>query len=75
MSKGTTINYRDQRNLRRLGMAALKEKLGSVGAIYFIRQFNTGSGDYTKERETLHANMTFDDIVKGSMEMDTKRQG
>jgi len=75
MSKGTTINYRDQRNLRRLGMAALKEKLGSVGAIYFIRQFNTGSGDYTKEREALHANMTFDDIVKGSMEMDTKRQG
>jgi len=75
MSKGTTINYRDQRNLRRLGMAALKEKLGSVGAVYFIRQFNTGSGDYTKEREALHANMTFDDIVRGSMEMDVKRQG
>jgi len=69
----TSINYRDQRTVRRLGMAALKEKLGSVGAVYFIRQFNTDSGDYTKERESLHAELSFDEIVKGSMEMDAKR--
>lgn len=74
MSGSTTINYRDQRTVRRLGMVALKEKLGNVGAVYFIRQFNTGSGDYTKERETLHDNLTFDEIVKGSMAMDEKRQ-
>ena len=69
-----TINYRDQRTVRRLGMAALQEKLGSVGAVYFIRQFNAGSGDYTKEREALHSNLTFDEIVKGSKEMDTKKK-
>ena len=69
-----TVNYRDQRTLRRLGMAALKEKLGIVGAVYFLRQFNTGSGDYTKEREALHVDLTFNDIVKGSMEMDANRK-
>ena len=74
MNRSTTINYRDQSKIRRLGMVALKEKLGSVGAVYFIRQFDTGNGDYTKEREVLHANMTFDDIVKGTIEMDAKRQ-
>jgi len=70
----STINYRDQRTVRRLGMAALKEKLGSVGAVYFIRQFNAGSGDYTKEREAYHVDLTFETIVKGSMEMDEKRK-
>jgi len=75
MSKNIIINYRDQRTVRKLGMDALKEKLGCVGAVYFMRQFNTESGNYTKEREALHSGLTFDDIVKGSMEMDSLRQG
>jgi hypothetical protein len=68
-----SINYRDQIAVRKLGMEALRETLGNVGAIYFIRQWSTGSGDYTKDRTTLHAELTFEDIVKGSMEMDAKR--
>jgi hypothetical protein len=67
------INYRDQNALRKLGMDALIETLGNVGTIYFIRQFNAGSGDYTKERAAFHAELTFDEIVKGSMEMDSKK--
>jgi len=55
-------------------MDALKEKFGRVGAIYCIRQFNAGSGDYTKEREALHADLTFDDIVAGSKEMDASQR-
>jgi len=74
MSSNLAINYHDPLVIRKLGMDALKEKLGRVGAVYFIRQFKTGSGDYTKEREALHADLTFDDIVAGSKEMDTKRQ-
>jgi hypothetical protein len=54
-------------------MDALKEKLGNVGTVYFIRQFNTESGNYTNDRTALHTDLTFDDIVKGSIEMDTKR--
>jgi hypothetical protein len=69
----TLINYHDQSTVRKLGMDALRKTLGNVGAIYFIRQFNTGSGDYTKERTALHVELTFDDIIKGSMEMDSKR--
>lgn len=32
-------------------MEALLERLGPVGMIRFIQQFETGRGDYTKERE------------------------
>jgi hypothetical protein len=75
MSSKAALNYRDYHTVRRMGMAALKEKLGSVGAVYFIRQFNVGIGDYTKERDDLLSDLTFDEIVKGSMKMDSKRQG
>ena len=75
MSSKTALNYRDQHTDRRMGMAALKERLGSAGAVYFIRQFNVGTGNYTKEREALFSDLTFDEIVKGSKEMDSKRQG
>jgi hypothetical protein len=34
-------------------LSALKKELGSVGTADFIRQFNTGQGDYTAERGKL----------------------
>jgi len=74
MNTDITINFRNQSNVRRLGMAALIEKIGNVGAVYFIRQFETGSGDYTKEREALHADLSFDEIIQGSIKMDKKRK-
>ena len=52
----------------------MKEKLGGAGAAYFIRQFSTGSGDYTKDRDSFYDDLTFDEIVKGSMDMDARRQ-
>jgi len=75
MSSKTALNFRDQRTVRKIGMAALKERLGSVGAVYFIRQFNVGVGDNTKEREALLSDIAFEEIVKGSKEMDSTRQG
>ena len=71
---GIGRDYHDQFMLRKLGMEALKEKLGIVGAVRFIRQFSEGSGDYTKDRDAFHANLTFDEIVEGSMEMEKKRK-
>ena len=73
MSNKQVINHHDQLTIRRVGISALIEKLGNVGAIYFIRQLCVGSGDYTREREDLHADLTFDEIVNGSMGMDAKR--
>ncbi|GHU62626.1 hypothetical protein AGMMS49983_04400 [Clostridia bacterium] len=33
-----------------VGLAALSEALGPAGAIIFMQQFESGSGDYTKEK-------------------------
>ena len=40
----------------------------------YVKEREIGSSDYTKEREALHANLTLDEIVEGSMEMDEKRK-
>ena len=40
----------DLNTIRRRGIEALTEKLGSVGMVEFIRQFDSGYGDYTRER-------------------------
>jgi len=36
--------------LRKLGLEALAKALGPVGMARFLQQFETGMGDYTKER-------------------------
>ena len=45
-----------------MGIQVLTKELGAVGMAYFIRQFDRGEGDYTKERESLLNNMTMKDI-------------
>jgi len=68
------VNYRDLPAIRKAGLAALKRELGGVGAIYFLRQYSSGSGDYTKEREALLANDTPEDVLKGIRAMEAKRK-
>jgi hypothetical protein len=36
--------------IRRKGLEALAARLGPDGMVRFLQQFETGSGDYTKER-------------------------
>jgi hypothetical protein len=36
--------------IRREGLEALRERLGRIGMIRFLQQFETGSGDYASER-------------------------
>ena len=38
--------------IRRKGLAALQKELGRAGMIRFLQQFETGSGDYARERHT-----------------------
>ena len=38
---------------RPFGLEALKNALGTVGATRFLQQFDTGSGDYTKEKYAM----------------------
>ena len=45
------------------GFKALVDALGYVDAIRFIRQFDSGSGDYTEERHQWLDNVTIDEIL------------
>lgn len=39
--------------IRTIGFEALIRELGPAGAIRFIQQYETGQGDYTRERKKL----------------------
>ncbi|WP_016951450.1 hypothetical protein [Anabaena sp. PCC 7108] len=49
--------------LYRKGFQALVDALGYVDAIRFIRQFDSGSGDYTEERHQWLDQVTMDEIL------------
>ncbi|GHU36555.1 hypothetical protein FACS1894172_19540 [Spirochaetia bacterium] len=53
---------RDLNTIRKLGIEALTEKLGPIGMIEFMRQYDSGYGDYTKDRHMWLDNLTIDDI-------------
>ena len=69
MNSSKTINFRNPGIVRKLGIAALTKELGAVGMAYFIRQFDTGSGDYTAERDELLDGITVDEILKSVREI------
>lgn len=58
----TMAELRNPRLVRTRGIQALTKELGAVGMAYFIRQFDQGEGDYTKERGSLLDSMTMQDI-------------
>ncbi|MEY3219191.1 MAG: hypothetical protein RIT27_548 [Pseudomonadota bacterium] len=41
----------------------LNRELGVVDTLRFLSQFNTGQGNYTKDRENLFANLTLEEII------------
>ena len=50
--------------IRKDGFDALNKTLGPDGMIRFIQQFNSGSGDYSKNRHFIIDNLSIDAIVK-----------
>lgn len=48
--------------LNRRGFKVLVDALGYADAIRFIRQFDTGSGNYTKEHHEWLDKLTLEDI-------------
>ena len=73
MNGNTAIDFRNPTLVRKAGMSALKKELGTVGATYFIRQFNAGQGDYTAERDKLFEGITLDEIIKSVREIDARQ--
>ena len=46
-----TVHLPTLHDLNRAGHAALVRELGVAGALRFLRQFTTGEGDYTANRD------------------------
>lgn len=46
------------------GWVALVKELGYSGATKFILLYETGEGDYTKERKELFKGITIEEIIK-----------
>ncbi len=58
MSSAKTLN-----EIRKEGIEALAKALGPIGMVRFLQSFDTGSGDYTKERREW-LNESVEDIVR-----------
>ena len=58
------VVIKEPNNIRKKGLEALNKELGPLGMTCFIRQFDKGTGDYTKEREELNKEVTIEDIIK-----------
>jgi hypothetical protein len=50
--------------IRKKGLDALNNALGPIGMVRFLQQFESGSGDYTKERDQWLNDLTLDSIVE-----------
>ncbi|MFA6033343.1 MAG: hypothetical protein WC889_10625 [Myxococcota bacterium] len=62
-----------QEKIRTIGLGVLAKKLGPVGLIRFLQQFETGNGDYTCEREKLLKGESVDGILAGLASRKNKR--
>ncbi len=51
-------------DIRNRGIEALAKKLGPVGMVRFLLQFDRGRGDYTEERRQWLAAITLEDIAQ-----------
>ena len=57
----------DPVELRRRGFEALVVALGWVNAVRFIRQYETGQGDYTRERDAFLPDWDARTLVKRAL--------
>jgi hypothetical protein len=49
--------------IRKAGLEAVAKKLGPLGMVRFLQQFETGRGDYTKERDQWLKDIDIQEIV------------
>lgn len=49
--------------IRKAGLEAIAKKLGPLGMVRFLQQFESGRGDYTKERGVRLKNVDVKAIV------------
>lgn len=59
-----SAKFRTPHQVARLGFDALVEKLGPSDAVRFILQYESGKGDYTKERKKLFGHKSVAAIIE-----------
>jgi hypothetical protein len=59
--------------IRREGLAVLRQKLGRAGMIRFPQQFGTGSGDYAKSRHAWVDRTSMSDLRKAATRLRSGR--
>lgn len=57
------VQINDQLRIRKIGLDTLSKGLGHLGMVRFLQQFETGSGDYTKERKNWLKSIKVKDII------------
>jgi hypothetical protein len=55
--------HRSLHDVTHQAISILNRELGVVDTLRFLSQFNTGQGNYTKDRENLFANLTLEEII------------
>ena len=60
-------------DIRREGLAALRERLGPAGTIRFLQQFGGGRGDYSKQRHAWVDQTSMADLRKAASRLRTTR--
>ena len=61
MMNGQTMSLEQ---IRIAGMEALARELGIVGMVRFLQQFETGHGDYSKDRHQWLDDQNMDTVLK-----------
>lgn len=54
--------HRTLDDIRREGLAALRQRLGRAGLVRFLQQFTHGEGDYAQERHVWVDATSLDDL-------------
>ena len=49
--------------IQKRGLDILTKELSPVGMAHFIQQYDTGYGDYTKERQEIFKDVSLDEIM------------
>ena len=60
--------------IRQKGFEALRRELGPVGMIRFLQQFETGSGDYARERHAWVDRTSLEQIRKLTRRKATRKK-
>jgi hypothetical protein len=60
--------------IRIRGLAALKKELGRAGLARFLRHYESGSGDYTRERGQLLKDLTMNELRRRASKANTGKR-